>query len=275
MMMGVLGCASAQHMMGIHIESHQLNPEQKEKIKAFMKNAHDQMEVMEHEMDGRMSERMNGMARGQNLRGQNFFGPPPANPEDGDGPHGFFARMFGPPPPRPEDEEMSGEFRHAPPPPFFARMFGPPPPPPPRPEDEELEEHPRHHHGHHDFHHVEALCREDHEKFCAETHHPFFVTRCLNKHHHEISKKCAEALPKHPLRCLVMHLLMSTFMFYMCYRILRIAQRWYSSGSISQHQYPGHAVIIAQEVDNSIHLGKVVPVELMPPIEEPTKVVSV
>lgn len=117
------------------------------------------------------------------------------------------------------------------------------------------------------------MCHEDRVKFCSENHHPFFITSCLLKHAKEISKECREVLPKHPLRCLMMHLLMTCLMMYICIRVVKLAFR-YVRRNEQINQYPGN-VVIAQEVpvNNEIHMGKVVPVELMPPVE--SKIASV
>jgi hypothetical protein len=135
-----------------------------------------------------------------------------------------------------------------------------------------------------DMHRVFMMCEEDHQKFCADKRHPFLVTVCLNRHRAELSEGCAQVLPKHPYRCLIMHLLMTFLMVYIFIRVVRITLRWMRV-SEQQRRYPGQAqVVIAQEVDssvvNAVHLGKVVPVELagMAPVgtaAAPAKMVAV
>jgi len=277
----IAACASAKRV-SFHIEAGEMNGEEKQRVHDMMVQAQDRLEHMREEMEGMDDDFMHGPPPSffDRMFGGDDGPPPPPRPfffddehsrphhmrhHHGDfhhgGPRGHGGPNHGGP--------HHGGPHHGPHHGFLGRFFGPPPPPPPRLEEEDQGDRggmpaPRHHHrGPHDLHRVFMMCEADHQKFCAEKHHPFFVTVCLNHHRTELSEGCAEVLPKHPYRCLMMHLLMTFLMAYIFVRVVRITLRWMR---MSEHQrrYPGQ-VVLAQKVDstnNAVHLGKVVPVEL-------------
>lgn len=281
-----------------------LSPQDQEKIEELMTHAKEQMEDMRHEM-----EQMEENDHGHFLRGPpprpmfNFFGhgPPPPRPGDDESfrsNHHFFGQFFGhefhhgPDGNHGPDGHHGHEGHHGPeghhhgPGGFFLRLFGKPPPPPleDREDREDLRENKDHHqnHGHFDGDFIRMMCHKDRQKFCSDTHMPFFTLMCLKKHFHELSDNCAEVLPKHPLRCIFMHLLIMVLSTYFMFRLTRLVLRKVRARRQQQQsQYPGNVVVVAHEVDSTVFMGKVVPVELdMGPVEAgttavPTKAVSV